>query len=105
MLARENLAHDLDIMPGRLLRDEALVAAARHCDRTGNVDVETVLAIRGFHRGRAKKSTAKPGPRPSTTHEACHRRSIRRCGSHPQASPTPGRGSAIIRRKPHGGQP
>ena len=54
-LARENLAHDLDIMPGRLLHDEALVAAARHCDRTGNVDVETVLAIRGFHRGRAKK--------------------------------------------------
>ena len=54
-LARENLAHDLDIAPGRLLRDEALVTAARHCDRTVNVDVEAVLAIKGFHRGQAKK--------------------------------------------------
>ena len=54
-LARENLAHDLDIAPGRLLRDDALVAAAKHCDRTVNVDVEKILSIKGFHRGQAKK--------------------------------------------------
>lgn len=53
-LARENLACDLDIAPGRLLRDEVLVAAARRCDRTVNVEVETILAIKGFHRGQAK---------------------------------------------------
>ncbi|MGK2308645.1 ribonuclease D [Cutibacterium sp. V970] len=54
-LARENLAHDLDIAPGRLLRDEALVAAAKRCDRTVNVDAEKLLSINGFHRGQAKK--------------------------------------------------
>ncbi|MSS45589.1 ribonuclease D [Cutibacterium sp. WCA-380-WT-3A] len=54
-LARENLAHDLDIAPGRVLRDDVLIAAARRCDRTVNVDANTILAMKGFRHREAKK--------------------------------------------------
>ncbi|MDO4411879.1 ribonuclease D [Cutibacterium sp.] len=54
-LARENVAHDLDRAPGKILRDEAIVAAAQYCDRTVNVSAKRILSIKGFHRGQAKK--------------------------------------------------